>query len=223
MSVADQPRSGTTPQVDQLSFLDLLYAVPIGDLAVRVSGARLGLVTGADWAALAVVLAVIVFSWVGLHKDRAAIACEAHAESQIGEIRFASPEFPQFLIEVVIVGMYFAMGLTIRLPKSADPAPPPPSLSWLTWFLLLIYLAYLAWDLLDMLRAALCQDAAWKKRSQAGTLVTLGALPVWGVLYAAIRLAGPPGDTVAIWLCVLIIVLLYGYRVVQDSCGNTCK
>jgi hypothetical protein len=34
------------PAVDQLSFLDLLYAVPVGDLAMRVSSAGLA---GPHW------------------------------------------------------------------------------------------------------------------------------------------------------------------------------
>ena len=60
------------PAIDQLSFLDLLYAVPVGDLATRVSTATPAQVSSADWSALAVIMATIVFSWIGLHKDRAA-------------------------------------------------------------------------------------------------------------------------------------------------------
>jgi hypothetical protein len=63
-----KPLTADEPAVDQLSFIDLLYAVPIGDLAMRVSGAQLDRVSAADWSAVAVVLAVIVLSWVGVQR-----------------------------------------------------------------------------------------------------------------------------------------------------------
>jgi hypothetical protein len=49
-----QRRNADGTSVDQLYFLDLLYAVPVGDLAMQVSGAELGRVSAADWSALAV-------------------------------------------------------------------------------------------------------------------------------------------------------------------------
>jgi hypothetical protein len=83
--------------VDQLSFLDLLYAVPVADLAIRVSGATLSQVSSATWSALAVILAVITLSWIGLHKNRAAMAAD-NSRSFIGKIDFLSLRFIQFLI-----------------------------------------------------------------------------------------------------------------------------
>jgi hypothetical protein len=53
----DEPAPG--PAIDQLDFLDLLYAVPIGDLAMRVSGAQLNRISASDWSALALIMAVI--------------------------------------------------------------------------------------------------------------------------------------------------------------------
>jgi len=221
----DDP-AGTVPAVDQLTFLDLLYSVPIGDLAVRVSGAQLRLITPADWSALAVVLAVIVLSWIGLHKDRAITADENHPDSRIGDIGFARIEFAQFLIEVAIIGLYFAMGLTLQLPTASRPATPLPSESWLTAFLLLIFIAYLAWDLIDIRRASKAvasrvADREWPDRARKGRSVTLFSLPAWIAIYVAVRLAPPRAAPWVVGLNVLLVALLYAYRVAQDRRGNT--
>jgi hypothetical protein len=145
-----EQRNGNGPAVDQLSFLDLLYAVPVGDLAMRVSGANLAQVSAADWSALAVIFATIVFSWVGLHKDRAAMMDETHGRGPIGKMPFWGPQFIQFLVQVIIIGMYFAMGLFLRLPQDGDHLAPPPAEGWLTGLLVAIFLLYLAWDRLDI-------------------------------------------------------------------------
>lgn len=96
--------------------------MPVADLAVRVSAAQLNHVPAGEWSALAVILTVIVLSWIGLHKDRA-ITADEDRSGRIGDIRFASPEFIQLLIEVVIIGLYFAMGLALNLP-ALGAAPP---------------------------------------------------------------------------------------------------
>lgn len=207
------------PAVDQLSFLDLLYAVPVGDLAVRVSGAELGRVSPADWSALAVILGVIVLSWIGLHKNRAAMAGEKHPHAHVGNIPFAGLRFVQFLIEVVIVGMYFAMGLTLKLPTTSNPATPLPSEGWLTGFMLCIFASYLMWDAIDVQQSS--HDPGWGDRARRGRRVTLIFLVPWAGFYLAVSFAHP----IAVYLVVLVnlglLILHYAYRVAQDWCGNT--
>jgi hypothetical protein len=212
-------RPAEGPAVDQLSFLDLLYAVPVGDLAMRVSSANLVQVSSADWSALAVILATIVLSWVGLHKNRAAMAYETHPRRPIGLIRFWNPRFAQFLIEVIIVGMYFAMGLLLKLPAAGDSAAGPPAEDWLTGLLFFIFVLYLAWDLIDTRLARL---TPWRKPAWDGALVTMKSLVPAGIIFLAVLATEPRNATAVILLNALLVILLYAYRVAQDRWGNTC-
>lgn len=225
MSDAPPPGLGISappaaPAVDQLGFLDLLYAVPVGDLAVRVSGAQLNRVSAPEWSALAVILAVIVLSWIGLHKDRAITTAEDRS-GRIGDIRFASTGFVQLLLEVVIIGLYFAMGLALKLPATNRSAASLPSQSWLTAYLLFIYIAYLAWDVIDLRRAVRDNCYPWRRRATAGLLVTSSFLPAWAGLYLLARLSPPHAVTLVTLFNILVLALLYAYRVAQDQWGNT--
>lgn len=215
--------SAAGPSIDQLNFLDLLYAVPIGDLAMRVSGAQLNLISAADWSALTLILAVIVLSWVGLHKDRAIITAEQHV-NRIGDIDFRHIEFSQLLIEVGIIAMYFAMGLTLQLPpKNGKPPSPPPSEVWLTGFLLAVFAAYWLWDRIDILRARRENDQIWRRRATRGARVTLSAALVAAVVFVAVWLTLHPARTEGpvVALNLALVVLLYLYRVAQERWGNT--
>ncbi len=229
MSEAARPRSGpgdepaAGPALDQLNFLDLLYAVPIGDLAVRVSGAQLNRVSAADWSALALILAVIVLSWVGLHKDRAIVTGEQRPNNRIGDIRFAHAEFVQFLIEVSIIGMYFAMGLTLQLPPKNSTSASLPSEMWLTGFLFAIFAAYLLWDHIDIWRARHDKNRIWLGRATRGARVTLPTVLLWLVIFVVVSLTLNPVHTErpVVVLNLVLVAVLYGYRVAQDRWGNT--
>jgi hypothetical protein len=203
--------------VDELSFLDLLYAVPIGDLAMRVSGAQLSRMTADDWSALAVVLAVIILSWIGMHKNRAITADENHSRST-GGIRFASIDFVQFAVEIAIIGVYFAMGLGLHLPGVRGPAGAP-SQSWLAAYLFFIFLAYALWDGLDVVRAR--GNSRWFTRAWHGgavsTVFTVASLVLYEVLFRRPALIGRG----AVWLDAGMIVGLYMFRLAQDLVGNT--
>ena len=211
------PKIPAVSSVDELSFLDLLYAVPIGDLAMRVSGAQLSRMTGPDWSALGVVVAVIVLSWIGMHKNRAITADEEHSRST-GGIRFGSVEFVQFTVEIAIIGLYFAMGLGLHLPGASGPAEAP-SQSWLAAYLLFIFLSYLLWDGLDTLRAH--GNGRWFRRAWHGGVVSAifvaSSLVLYKVLFQRPALAG----RAAIWLDAGMIVGLYLFRLGQDLFGNT--
>jgi len=188
------------PAVDQLSFIDLLYAVPVGDLAMRVSGAKLHQISTADWSALALILAVIVLSWIGLHKNRAVMADDERIHRSIGDIQFRSMRFVQFMVEIVIVGMYFTMGLTLKLPTTSRSPGPLPSESWLTGLLLCIFAAYLTWDLIDTQQARSNAEKHrahhhpghqppfdWPTRAASGIVVTL----VFALLPSDLRRRAP--------------------------------
>jgi hypothetical protein len=215
-----QQQNADGSSVDQLDFLDLLYAVPVGDLAMRVSGAELGRVSAADWSALAVILATIVFSWIGLHKDRAAMDDKTHRRGPIGKLPFFGMQFPQFLDQIAIIGAYFAMGLFLKLPTGQDPAVRQPAEGWLTGLLLVIFGLYLVWDLFDMCLAwpSLTNKppGPWFEPAWRGALVTTGFLVIAGILFAVTLGVHPQPVALNVILC----VFLYAYRVAQDKLGN---
>jgi uncharacterized membrane protein len=195
---------------DSLSFIDLLYAVPISDLAVRVSNADLARVPAFEWANLGVCLTVIVLSWIGLHKNRAEMA--AANRTPIGDFQFRSARFVQFLVEMTIVGLYFVMGLKIELPKSTDPIPSP-SISWVMGSLVLVFLAYFVWDVLDVLQAKRDGNSDWLNPAVRGGCVTLGALLVFTLWYFFFLPSTKFGViTVAVALSVLLLV----YRIAEE-------
>jgi quinol-cytochrome oxidoreductase complex cytochrome b subunit len=214
---AGELRRALGPAVDHLSFLDLLYAVPVGDLAMRVSNADLARVPSADWSALAVILATIVLSWVGLHKNRAAMADEDNPRQPIGLIPFWNLLFVQFLIEVIIIGMYFAMGLFLKLPTASDSAGLPAE-GWLTGLLFLIFVLYLAWDLID---THLAKNPIWHETAWNGALVTMKFLAAAGIIFLVVAAVNPRAAVVVILVNSVLVILLYAYRVAQDRCGNT--
>jgi hypothetical protein len=201
--------------LDNLSFLDLLYAVPVGDLAVRVSGSSLGDVSSGDWGALAVCLVVIVTSWVGLHQNRVAMEANVELRDSISKMHFLSARFVQFLLEVAIIGMYFALGLTIKLPDTPTPNPPVPSETWLAGFLLLIFMTYLAWDLLDIWLAR--KHDIWRSTASRGGGVTLGFTVLFLIMWIVVHEDTPSSPHGVLWWSLVAIGLLYLYRVVQQK------
>ncbi len=222
------------PAVDQLSFIDLLYAVPVGDLAMRVSGAKLHQISTADWSALALILAVIVLSWIGLHKNRAVMADDERIHRSIGDIQFRSMRFVQFMVEIVIVGMYFTMGLTLKLPTTSRSPGPLPSESWLTGLLLCIFAAYLTWDLIDTQQARSNAEKHrahhhpghqppfdWPTRAASGIVVTLVFALLLAAIYGAVRLAPAHAGRLLAALNIGLLIILYAYRFAQDRWGNT--
>jgi hypothetical protein len=209
-------QNGNGPAVDQLSFLDLLFAVPVADLAMRVSSANRAQVSAADWSALAVVLATIVLSWIGLHKDRAAMLDETHGRGPIGEMPFWGPQFVQFLIEMIIIALYFTMGQFVGLPPNGDHAAPAEG--WLTGLLLAVFFLYLAWDGLDMW---LARHGPWLKPARDGFWVTLAFLVLTGFMFIGTLIADPKTAVRVTVLNAALVILLYVYRVAQDILGNT--
>jgi len=205
------------PAIDQLSFLDLLYAVPVGDLATRVSTATPAQVSSADWSALAVIMATIVFSWIGLHKDRAARLDKSHRRGPIGDTKFWSLEFVQFLIEIVIVGVYFSMGLYLNLPAENKKATELPAEDWLTGLLLLIFILYLAWDLID---TRLARSGPWREPAWDGAVVTMKSLIPAAAIFIIVLITKPQTPVPVIILNAWLVILLYAYRFAQDTWGN---
>lgn len=198
---------------DGLSFLDLIYAIPVGDIATRVSGTRVSRIPLGTWASIVLCRTVTIFSWIGLHQNRALMRAGAVSRISISATKFLSPRFAQFGLEIVIVGLYFVMGTQINIPRSGQKFPDP-DLPWLTGFLVVVFASYLVWDLLDAYIGR--SDADTRLPALVRARATCGAVVVFGLSYGAVRLWHPHGQHPALVWCVLSIVGLYAYRVAQE-------
>jgi len=184
---------------------------------MRVSGAKLNLVSAADWSALAMILTTIVLSWIGVHKDRADLAeGQKNKRDVIGEFPFWGLRFVQFVVEVAIIGLYFVMGLNLKLPPPDRLAVIPPSEGSLTEVLLWIFAAYLVWDILDVWLARHPGNLVWRDTAAAGRAVTFPFLIAVAVIYLMISLTHPRTAQSVVWWNLVLIALLYTYRVAQD-------
>jgi hypothetical protein len=154
---------------------------------------------------------------IGLHKDRAARLDKNHRRGPIGETKFWSLEFVQFLIEIVIVGVYFSMGLYLNLPAENKKATELPAEDWLTGLLLLIFILYLAWDLID---TRLAGSGPWHEPAWDGAVVTMKSLIPAAAIFVIVLIAKPQTPVPVIILNAWLVILLYAYRFAQDTWGN---
>jgi hypothetical protein len=191
-----------------LTFLDLLYAIPLADLATRVSATKLKGIPAEGWTEIALVLVVITFGWVGHHNNRG-----REAERQrTGAFGFCTLRFAQFLVEVLIIVAYFALAerVTLQAPSGHSHANANWQFAWLAG----IFFLYLIWDTLDVKNAT---DDKWKQRARRGGRVTAAALVALLVCLVLVLLFLPES---AAWIAIadcIAIALMYAYRAVQED------
>ena len=215
------PPAGDSSSSVGLSLLDLLYAVVAGDVLTRLSNSELGRVPLYGWGGLSVSLAIIVFSWMGYHRNRK-LALSARNSSpvgaekpdkrhSIGDYSVWDWQFLQFMIEVAILGVYFAMGLRVALPGKGE-IPRPPSAFWPASCLVAVYALYLAWDFLDVA----LNRGYWRARAVAGMKVSAAFLVAFAGVLAGVWVSRPTGSGTVLGIDVVMVVLLYAYRALQE-------
>jgi hypothetical protein len=201
------------PDPTSLTFLDLLYAIPLADLATRVSRTELKGIPAEGWTEIALVMAVLTFGWIGHHNNR-------HRQSErkpAGDFDFRSWRFVQFLFEVLIIVAYFA--LANHLALTAPAGHHHANANWQFAWLPVIFVLYLIWDTLDVKNA---KDSAWKQQARTGRNVTFGALVVLIVGLWLVHDVIQPKSAAAIAIADgLAIALMYAYRAVQELCHQT--
>jgi hypothetical protein len=220
MTQVEQPATGQQQDdgaTDSLSFLDLFYAVPVADLAVRVGTARIDRVTAADWSTMAVEVAVLLFSWVGLHLNRSLMAQRTAQQWFISNLQFRSARFLQFCLEVVITGLYFVIGLTLALPQqSGSPPAHLPSERWVLGTLLAVWFTYVVWDQLDVQIAGAHRNPGWQYKAKVGRNVSLVFLLLFGAMFAIeCAFQATRDHSILVWN-LLALVVLYVYRTTQQ-------
>jgi hypothetical protein len=210
---------GQPPDPVGLSFVDLLYAVPVADLAVRISATHLAGITASGWTDIALSITLITFGWIGHHTNRQNMPGSVRERRLEFERPFTRARFLQFLVEILIVVAYFAIGTRMTLPD--DQGVPLPTELWKAEWLVAIFGLYVVWDLLDIYIAVTITPReaaaiAWAKRAARGLGVTLLFLLVFGGFYLYARGHKHPHSVAGVDL--LLIGLLYVYRVLQQYC-----
>jgi hypothetical protein len=208
---ATAPEEGAAKFTDSLSFIDLLYAVPVADLATRVAEADIDRVPAFEWAVLAACITVLVLSWIGLHNNRAEM--EIARRHPVGDFPFLSLRFVQFLLEVVIVGLYFVMGLKLDIPNATSTVPSP-TISWPAGVIVVVYIAYLIWDTLDALQAKRDNNSKWLRPAIRGGAVSALFVIIFAVGYLFLLPHSYDGCTA---YASLIALLQPAYRIIQEQ------
>jgi hypothetical protein len=189
-----------------LSFVDLLYAVPVADIATRVGATHLRGISAAGWSALALSLALITFGWIGHHNNRRRLP-----RKRAGEFRFFSPRFVQFTVEVLIIGAYFALGTRLGLSAAE------PSATWQAAWLVVAFSLYLTWDGLDVYVANRPpENTKWAQSARKGGLVTAVFLLVFGGLLAVVCIEDDHASGWVVGVNLIAIGVLYAYRAIQE-------
>jgi hypothetical protein len=210
-----------------LQFVDLLYAVPVADLAVRVSSTHFHHVTASGWTDLAVQMTAITFGWVGHHSNRNKLPAPL-LKARNGPKQFLTARFWQFIVEVLIIAAYFALGTRSYLPSGAGIGHP--SEEWKAVWLVITFGLYLTWDVLDIYitKRALGRHPSagdrfeledWLGRDRRRFAVTFAFLVlIFVVLWFAWARhfhPGLPHASVVVFDLVAILIL-YLYRVVHE-------
>jgi hypothetical protein len=212
-----------------LSFVDLLYAVPVADLATRIADTHLQHVRASGWFDVLLALTAITFGWVGHHTNRQRMPEPLKSLRNSKQHTFTQLRFVQFLVEIVIIVAYFALGTRAVLPEHQGVAAPDEF--WKGVLLVGIYGLYLVWDLLDIRIArreagrqtdagAIRELKEWVRRAKRGRTVTLAFV----VLFAIFLAIGwserhhKLGSVVA--FDVGAIILLYAYRAIEEKAIN---
>jgi hypothetical protein len=212
MPCDEQPQASVdgTPDSVGLSFVDLLYALPVADIALRVGNTDLKGVTASGWTDTAVALTAITLGWVGHHNNRVRLSPEEKHRRR--QTRFWDLRFPQFVVEVLIIVAYFALGARPALSNATAP-----TVLWKAEWLTVLFALYLVWDHLDIsiARGHLPAEEDWYNHARTGRNVTFGFFVVL-VIVLIVESMGSDRPHSVVLFDLLAIVFLYLYRVTQE-------
>lgn len=210
-----------------LDFVDLLYAVPVAALATRVAEENLEHVSAAGWGDILLALIAISLGWIGHHTNRKRRRQDAPDPVKVSDRTFSEWAFPQFWVEALVIGTYFALSTRLSLPQ--EPGPPTGRMQWKADCILALFSLYVLWDVLDVAGAKTRAGQArrerpfrrreaqrhedWARRATQGGVVSAAFV----VVFIVVRAVTPsqPGYT-TLPFDVICIALLYVYRLFQQ-------
>lgn len=197
------------PELVGLSFVDLLYAVPVAALANTVAETQLRHISRSGWADIFLALFALTLGWIGHHSNRQRKAAQGH-ERPFPPKPFTELHFLQFWAEVSIIGVYFALSVRLLLPGRAGVSAS--ELHWKGSWLVALFVLYFVWDLLDVAIACDRKQHDWADRARHGGYVTFAFI----IVFLAWRLLGPSHSSSTVAFDLVSIVLLFLYRWIQQ-------
>jgi hypothetical protein len=207
-----------------LQFVDLLYAVPVADLAVRVSATHLDHISPSGWTDLAVQLCAITFGWIGHHSNRGDLPPKLVEERAKGR-QFLTWRFPQLVVEILIIVAYFALGTKSVLPNGQGIGHA--SAVWKGLWLTVTFGLYLIWDGLDVWIAQRHGLDAWRARAAGSLTVTavftaIIGFGLWWGWASHYHRAGTPYHSV-VGFDLVAIAVLFTYRAAGELVRDAVK
>jgi hypothetical protein len=199
-----------------LDFIDLLYAVPIAVLATQIARTNPAHIQAAGWADVGVALFAITFGWLGHHANRGRVPPAVRKASN--QNPFTTLRFPQLIVEILVIGMYFAIVTRVALPH--QPGASLPSARSKAVLLTILFGVYLIWDLFEICIAERSADTDWSRRARRGARVTCSFILVFALLLFIAHEAHAHRAHVVIAFDVVSIVCLYAYRLIQHDLGG---
>ena len=144
VSVQKSPETERARRGIGLAFVDILYGLAATQVFRSVQSASSPKrISAVGWAYLAVVLALIVLSYVGYHINRV----DRNGGWPLG---FLNLPFLELAIDVVLVGTYFVMVAEAPgVPTGTPPTARPPSAFLFAILVAVVFGLYLVWDLVD--------------------------------------------------------------------------
>ena len=136
------------------------------------------------------------------------------ASRQESKRAFTTARFPQFLVEILIVVVYFALGTRAVLPNGAGVGRAGSL--WKAQCLVGVFLLYLVWDMLDIYIAVNQKppERDWARRAARGGFVTMCFVGVFALF--GLWASNHPHPHSVVGFDLLAIFCLYLYRVVQQ-------
>jgi tryptophan-rich sensory protein len=196
-----------------LSFVDLLYAVPVAALATRLGDTELSNLSASSLSDVAVVLAAITFGWIGHHTNRKKVPGPAVKQEE--KQPFTTLRFPQLLVEILIIVAYFALSYEAFLPNKQGQYESSRSVLGKADWLAIVFALYLVWDLLDIhIAAGFCRR--WTARAIQGVSVTLPFALLYGAAWYLAEAHHHHKWGSLVFVDILTLLVLLAYRVIQE-------
>jgi hypothetical protein len=223
-------RLGVTGPSVGLSYIDLLYALPVAAVATQLAALMTSAPTSSSvsksgWANVVVAVTAVTCGWVGHHGNRKRLpVCLKQQEERWF---FTTPRFVQFVLEILIIAVYFALAVITGIPHPALSGRPT-ELRYAQWLAAAFWL-YFFWDLLDIYIASRSWNRGrsngcafrgqWSRRAVKGMVVTACFMAIFTILCAYIW-SGRHFTPHIVLFDLLLVVLLLSYRATQELVGG---
>ncbi|WP_162795892.1 hypothetical protein [Nonomuraea lactucae] len=207
-------QGGSNPQYSRIddhkvgvTFIDVLFALVVGRMMESATDAEQ--LPSSAVAHLILAATVTLLSWVGYHNS---------VYRPQYEIKVFNYPFWQFVIDVLLVGLYWLMATTAEYKPQGDPWNGPHSAEPEALTVFAIFALYVIWDEIGRRisnNPAYKDDTDTPDRIRRRHVTWFFAIAVMGSLIVVL-LMRPKTETAIILTDVALVVIVILYRVAKD-------